>query len=196
MIESYNNTNNFICRYFFMIESHIIKPMENDKYISNLIGAFAITISSNIEQQIAELGGRSLNHEAALVAVHNHPNETIDILSKILGLTHSGAVRLINTLESEDLIERHKSVKDARAVVLRVTATGQKRVNLILASREKVVRELLENFDDKQRENFVDLLRISMKHLTSDQVEARRICRLCDEGVCRKQGCPVENITS
>jgi DNA-binding MarR family transcriptional regulator len=167
--------------------------MKNEKYISNLIGAFATTVSSEIENKISQLSGRSLNHEIALVAIYNHPNETIDILSKVLGLTHSGAVRLVNTLESEALIERHKSAEDARSVVLRMTPIGSKRVASILNSREKVTDKLLENFDKNQKEAFLSLLEIAMGNLTHEKIEARRICRLCNEGVCRKLGCPVES---
>ncbi|MDN3488345.1 MULTISPECIES: MarR family transcriptional regulator [unclassified Pseudoalteromonas] len=89
-----------------------------------------------LKKQIAELGGRSLSHESALFTIYNHPNETIDVLSKVLGLTHSGAVRLINTLEKEELVERRKSVKDARSVVLYVTDKGSQRVKRVLNSRE------------------------------------------------------------
>ena len=89
-----------------------------------------------LKKQIAELGGRSLSHESALFTIYNHPNETIDVLSKVLGLTHSGAVRLINTLEKEELVERRKSVKDARYVVLYVTDKGSQRVKRVLNSRE------------------------------------------------------------
>ena len=60
--------------------------MKNEKYISNLIGTFATSVSNDIEKQIAELGGRSLSHEAALVTIYNHPNETIDVLSKTIEL--------------------------------------------------------------------------------------------------------------
>lgn len=167
--------------------------MKDEKYISNLIGAFATKVSSEIEKQISELDGRSVNHEIALVAIYNHPNETIDILSKVLGLTHSGAVRLINTLENEGVVERHKSAQDARSVVLLVTLKGRKRVESILNSREKVTLKVLEIFDENQRQDFLSLLEIAMGHLTDEKIDARRICRLCNEGVCRKLGCPVEN---
>lgn len=176
-----------------MIESHIIKFMKNEKYISNLIGTFATSVSNDIEKQIAELGGRSLSHEAALVTIYNHPNETIDVLSKVLGLTHSGAVRLINTLEKEELVERRKSVKDARSVVLCVTDKGSQRVELVLASRETATSKILNNFNDEQKQSFLSLIEIALSSLTSEQIEARKICKLCNEGVCRKQGCPVES---
>ena len=167
--------------------------MKNEKYLSNLVGAFATAVASEVETNISELGGRSLSHEVALVAIHNHPHETIDILSKVLGITHSGTVRLINTLEKEGLVERHKSPQDARSVVLCVTLDGRIRVESILKSREGVTSKLLESFDDNQKQDFLKLLEIAMSNLTDKEVEARRVCKLCNEGVCRKFGCPVEN---
>ena len=41
--------------------------------LKDLPGAFATTISTRGEQQIVDLGGRSLNHESALVVICNHP---------------------------------------------------------------------------------------------------------------------------
>ena len=192
MTESHINLHYFICHYLFMSESYIISAMKDEKYISNLIGAFATSVSTAIESQISELGGRSLSHEAALVAIHNHPNETIDVLSKVLGLTHSGAVRLINTLEQEGLIARKKSVQDARSVVLCTTQEGSERVEEILCSREAAIVKVLDHFSKEQKQSFTELLEVAMGNLTDKQSEARRICRLCNEGVCRKLGCPVE----
>ncbi|WP_259399047.1 MarR family winged helix-turn-helix transcriptional regulator [Pseudoalteromonas sp. SG41-6] len=193
MTESHNNRDDLICHYIYMIESHIIKSMKNEKYIANLIGTFATSVATDIEKQIAELGGRSLSHEAALVTINNHPNETIDMLSKVLGLTHSGAVRLINTLEKEGLVERKKSVNDARSVVLCVTGKGSCRVESILSNRETVTSKILENFTDEQQASFLSLIEIALGNFSNEQIEARKICKLCNEGVCRKQGCPVEN---
>lgn len=192
MSESHNNSRKINCHYVFMSESHIIDCMKDKKYISNLIGAFATMASNKIEKEISELGGRSLSHETALVVIHNHPNETIDVLSKILDLTHSGAVRLINTLESEGFVQRHKSAKDARSVVLSITSAGSTRVQSILSSREKITFKLLDNFDEIQKQDFLNLLEIAMGNLTNEKIKALQICKLCNEGVCRKQGCPVE----
>jgi DNA-binding MarR family transcriptional regulator len=166
--------------------------MKNGKYRSNLTGAFATYVSTAIETSLSELGGRSLNHEAALVAIYNHPKETIDTLSKVLFLTHSGTVRLVNTLEAQGLVTRIKSTEDARAIVLQATPEGNERVEKILSSREKAIGKVFDHFDSKQRQEFTDLLRIAMQGLTKEKLEARRICRLCNEGVCRKAGCPVE----
>lgn len=166
--------------------------MNNETYLMNLLGAFASTVSVRIEQQVAELGGRSLSHEVALVAIRNHPNDTIDILSKVLGLTHSGAVRLINTLVDEGLVERHRSSKDARAAVICVTPEGEKRADSVLQAREQVTAQIIGSLTAEQQQHLVPVFETVLGGLTSDQVGARRICRMCDESVCRPGGCPVE----
>lgn len=37
--------------------------MKDEKYISNLIGAFATFVSTAVESKVLTLGGRSLSHE-------------------------------------------------------------------------------------------------------------------------------------
>ena len=167
--------------------------MKNDKYISNLLGAFATTLSNSIEREVSILDGNSLNHESALVAIYNHPNTTINTLSKILELTHSGAVRLINTLEEKKLVKRHKSLSDARSIVLHITEAGSKRVQLILNCREKATLKTIAVLSETQKENLLNILEASMSNVTNEKLEARRICKLCNEGVCRKLICPVEH---
>ena len=166
--------------------------MNESDYLANLLGAFSTAVSTQIAQRVADLGGHSLSHESALVAIRNHPDDTIDVLSRVLGLTHSGAVRLINTLEEEALVERHQSKEDARAVVLRVTRKGRRRVDQILKARAQITAQILANFTDEQQQALTQLLEVALGGLTGGQEEARRICRLCNEQICRSQGCPVE----
>ncbi|WP_025562940.1 MarR family transcriptional regulator [Psychromonas sp. SP041] len=166
--------------------------MKNDDYTANLLGAFASMISTRIEQGITDLGGHSLSHETALVTIYNHPNESIGVLSKVLGLTHSGAVRLINTLEKEQLVQRYKCENDARAIVLRVTNTGQERAKEVLRVREQVTTQVLNLLTIEQQEVLVPMLESVLGSFTEGQQGARRLCRMCNEQVCRPQGCPVE----
>ncbi len=166
--------------------------MNNTDYLANLVGAFATTISMRVEREVSELGGHGLTHESALVAIFNHPNDSIDMLRKVLGITHSGAVRLINTLEEEGLVERHRSKKDARTAVLRVTSAGQQRACMVLQARAQVTERVLKAFTLEQQQSLTSLLETALGQITNEQEDARRICRLCNEEICRAQGCPVE----
>jgi DNA-binding MarR family transcriptional regulator len=170
--------------------------MTSDDYLANLIGVFATTISTLIEREISEVGGRSISHNSALVTIRNHPNDTIDMLSKVLGITHSGAVRLVDTLESEGRVERHRSGDDGRAVVLRLTAKGRSEANKVLRARGRVTKAFFEKLTAEQRAVLAPMLETALESFTDGHESARRICRLCDEGACRPQGCPVEIATT
>ncbi|GAA6168295.1 MarR family winged helix-turn-helix transcriptional regulator [Sessilibacter corallicola] len=167
--------------------------MKNDDYLENLLGAFATAVSSSVDAQVNELGGRSLNHEAALVTVYNHPDEGIDTLSKVLNLSHSGAVRLVDTLEKEALLERKQSPKDARAVILRVTKKGKDRAVAVLSARSGVLADAVALLNAEQKSHVTPIIEALLSSMTDNRMNARRICRMCDEGVCRPLGCPVEN---
>ena len=166
--------------------------MSSDTYLTNLLGAFATTITSSIEREVDKLGGRSIKAESALVTIRNHPNDSIDVLGRILSLTHSGAVRLLNALEMEKLLERHPSGEDGRSVVIRLTAKGRKRADKVLQARARVTNVTLQSLTATQREALAPILERALQSFTEGKDEARRICRLCDERVCRPQGCPVE----
>ncbi|MBG6176689.1 DNA-binding MarR family transcriptional regulator [Labrenzia sp. EL_208] len=166
--------------------------MNTELYINNLLGAFATTLASAIDESVDEVGLRSGSAATALVTIFNHPDESIDVLRRILNLTHSGAVRLINSLESEGLVERAPSLKDRRAVVLRVTSGGEARAKAVLAAREDMTNRIVEDLTVEQRDALLPVLATMLNTLTDDQDSARRNCRLCNEGVCRPRGCPVE----
>lgn len=167
--------------------------MKND-YLENILGAFTTALMSNIESEVSSLGGRSLNHETALVSIFNHPNEGIDKLSKVLGLTHSGAVRLVGTLTSEGLLMRRQNPDDARAAVLCVTEAGQQRVEKILQARARTIENVVADLNIQQREQLLPIIESALSSITKNEIEARKICRLCNEGVCKSTGCPVESV--
>ncbi len=167
-----------------------------DDYLKNLLGAFSTAIASGIEEELNELGSRSVSHEAALVAICNHPGEGIDKLSSILNLTHSGAVRVVDALEKDKLIQRQPSPVDGRAVVLRATKKGKRRCDDVLDARGKVLTHSIDSLTAPQKKAIVPALEKVLSSMTCDQATARKICRLCDEGVCRSVGCPVEKAAS
>lgn len=175
-----------------MTQSYKYDRMTTELYINNLLGAFATTLACAVDESISEVGLRSGSAATAIVTIFNHPDESIDVLRRILSVTHSGAVRLINGLEAEGLVERKPSAQDRRAVVLRLTSEGEARAKAVLAAREDVTTQIVENLSAEQRETLLPVLATMLQTLTGDQSTARRNCRLCNEGVCRPRGCPVE----
>ena len=166
--------------------------MSKDTYASNLLGTLSTTIATIIDRQVADIGDLGISAATALVTIRNHPDDSIETLSHILQLTHSGVVRLVNRLEDDKLVKRYKRAQDARSVTIRLTIKGQKQAGEILKARASITLSVLETLSDTQQAALIPILEIALKNLTEDSNSARQICRLCDEDVCRPQGCPVE----
>ena len=162
-------------------------------YTHNLIGAFATSLSTRIESEISKLGLRSITAATSLVTIYNHPNDSIRTLGRLLNISHSGAVRLIDGLETDELVKRIKSPQDARSVVIDLTKKGKRQALQILQARERVLESVMLPLTTKEKECLLPILEKTLKYMTGDMDSARRICRLCHEGVCRPKGCPVEN---
>lgn len=170
--------------------------MKNDLFINNLLAALSTSLASDIGQGVGEVGLRSNNAAAALVTIVNHPDDSIDVLRRTLELTHSGAVRLIDALVGDALVERRPNELDGRSVVLRATALGERKARAILQARASATNKAMAHLTDEQKTALAPILRAMLGALTDDYEGARRNCRLCHEGVCRPQGCPVEHASN
>lgn len=169
--------------------------MENNLFTNNMLAAFSTTLSATIAKRVDDIGLRSNNAAAALVSIMNHPDDSIDVLKRTLELTHSGAVRLINYLVSDGLVERRPNPQDARSVILRVTKQGAAQAEKILAARASVTGDILGQLTAEQTETLRPILQAMLGSLTEDYESARQNCKFCNECVCRPQGCPVERAT-
>src|SRR5688572_20555675 len=92
----------------------------------NSFGALPVEVA----QRVQEAGGRASPHgasaPAALAALHGLASgQSIDALRRIVGLTHSGAVRLVDRLAGAGLVERRVGA-DQRSVALHLTPEGRR----------------------------------------------------------------------
>lgn len=133
------------------------------------------------------LPGRGL---AALVLLANRPGSSVDWLSRGLGFTQSGAVRLVDRLVTLGLLrrERHAGRKE---VSLHVTADGEARLHLGLEARAAAVRTLLEPLSAGEQRQLGVLAGKVLAECARRRDEADVACRLCDWEAC-KPVCPVD----
>src|SRR4051794_41799772 len=74
---------------------------------------------------------------SALVALDGYlTGQPIDALRRVLGLTHSGTVRLVDRLVAAGLGERRVGTTDGRAVPLGLTPAGRRVARRGVAARE------------------------------------------------------------
>lgn len=180
-----------------MSRSQISWVTQTSEYLTlNWLGALAIALADRIEAAASSAAFVPESSASALVSITNHPGVSIDTLRRALNLTHSGAVRLVDTLEAKGMVERRRSDHDARAVALWPTKAGHLRAHSVLASRRKLLEPVLASLSPKQRRELKAALQKALRAITETSQSARAICRYCDEGVCRSSGCPVERAAS
>ncbi len=160
---------------------------------ANLLGALAVAAADALHRSSETAARHGAGAPAALVALANDPGQSIERLRHRLALSHSGAVRLVDRLAAEGLVERRPAL-DARSRTLLLTTRGRATAEAIREERERVLRGALDALEPDEQAVLVALLEKLLAGLTPDRAAADRICRLCDERACEANGerCPVD----
>ena len=117
---------------------------------------------------------------------------SIDALRRVLGLSHSGGVRIVKRLEAEGLVAREPDPADRRAIRLHLTADGEREARRLLAARQAALAPLLAGLGERESAALERLLERLLASVTGSGDDANRICRLCDPDVCGHPArCPV-----
>jgi DNA-binding MarR family transcriptional regulator len=161
---------------------------------ANLLGACALAVADDLRAATSgALGGAGPSLAAGVVTLANLGGAaTLDGLMTALGLTHSGAVRLADRLEAEDLATRERRDDDRRAKTLRLTPAGRRAVRRLRADRETAMAAWLEPLTAAEQETLADLTARLLGGRTEGRHTALRTCRLCDADACgHPDRCPV-----
>lgn len=139
--------------------------------------------------------GHATSEAAALVTLRAHADQGVGWLSRVLGLTDSGATRLVQRLVSAGLVEQAAG-DDRRGRSLRLTPAGRTRADEVLASRRHRVAAVLSPLSAAERAILEGLLETVVTALAHDRPTALRTCRLCDRAACggpTGDQCPLEH---
>ena len=111
----------------------------------------------------------------------------------LLGLTTSGATRLVDQLESQGLVERRAGA-DARTKSLVLTDAGTALAAELLAARDRAIADVVAPLDDADRADLERILARLTAGFADDRPTAERTCRMCDRGACRTGApCPLDH---
>lgn len=155
---------------------------------ANLLGALALAVDDRTAPA---------TDAAALSALlHFLESPSVDLLRRVLGLSASGTVRLVDRLERDGLVRR-RGGEDGRVRVIELTAAGRRAAEKVAHARGEVLESALEVLDPGQRAALDELLSAVLVGLIPHPGPNGWMCRLCDTDACeREQGrCPVANAT-
>jgi MarR family transcriptional regulator, negative regulator of the multidrug operon emrRAB len=165
--------------------------MHTSPRAANLLGALAAVLSDRLGDAFEPAGGSS--GAAALVALHGpSAGSSIDALAGVVGLSHSGTVRLVDRLVGDGLVERRRGA-DQRSAALVLTPAGRRAARQVLRVREANMQSVLSVLTDDQQVALVEIAETLLADLGRDPEAEPRVCRLCDLDACgRSRGrCPV-----
>ncbi len=171
---------------------------------ANLLATLALGISDRVRQAEETAAGHGSAAPAALVALHEFlGGASIDQLRRVVGLTPSGAVRLIDKLGEAGLVRRSPG-RDGRSVAVTLTRRGDGTARRVLAGRRRACETLLARLSSDEQETLTPLLERLLQQLTAARLAEREeaktpvggwLCRLCDFSACGRDvgECPVAN---
>lgn len=158
---------------------------------ANLLNAFGAMLADALAQPTPTAGARGGSETAALITIASYPGQSIKILAKILGLSHSAAVRLVEKLGDEGLVDVARG-HDRRQAVVAATVAGQEITTAILAARRARLLALLGALDRSETDQLTRLMAKMIAAETRSPADGDRLCRFCDLANCPQEICPVE----
>lgn len=161
----------------------------NTQKAENIVGAMALTLSDALLNATRKDVPPNIS-AAGLTLIGHVQGISIHELSLGLGLSHPGAVRMVDRMVADGFVKRGRSTSDGRAVALFLTPSGLHHEQTILKSRRHVLGKALSILSEDER---IALAAISEKLITAlvtDEGDALKICRLCDSKAC--ESCPID----
>jgi DNA-binding MarR family transcriptional regulator len=164
---------------------------------ANVLGALSLVIADRMSAAVA--ADRSHTAAAALSALDQFLDGcSVDRLRRVLGLTPSGTVRLVDRLEAAGLVRRGAG-GDARTRSLTLTAAGTRAARRGAAARGAVLEDALATLSPTERHTLERLVGKVLDGVVRAKLAEPEptpwICRLCNLRACGRdeRACPAAN---
>lgn len=167
---------------------------------ANVLGALAGTVTDqSAAAMLAAVDlpakGSASGSSSALAALSSIAEflgtPSVDQVRRVLGLTPSGAVRLIDRLEADGLVTRGPGA-NGRSRAIALTDRGAAAAAALARARRDVLTTMLDGFTPEELVTFHGMLGRVMRNAVHAKSGGAWICRMCDLTACRRaQGhCP------
>ncbi len=169
--------------------------------LDNLLASLSLNLAEESQTALERAAGLAGSATVALLALEDVMGEAhVGRIAAMLGLTHSGAVRLVSQLEGAGLAQRRKGA-DRRRVEVRLTPAGRRRAREARGARDAVVQQATGRLTAEEATLLEGLLAKLVEARVTRRIERRKAgesgafwCRTCDFEACgRPEGrCPAQ----
>lgn len=166
-------------------------------HADNVLGALSLVVADRTFDAISALGRLSPSDAIALSALQQFLDRpSIDKLAQVLGLSHSGAVRLVDRLAAANLVRRASGL-DRRESAIVLTAAGRRAADTVVKARSDTLAWATARLSAEDREALDRVAGQILAGMVRGPGATRWMCRFCDLGACgRGRGyCPVARET-
>jgi MarR family transcriptional repressor of emrRAB len=162
--------------------------------LAQLLGVLSLAATDRLRRAVEDSLGRGGAHAAALVHVDAHPGGSVSSLAAVLGVSQPAAVKLVDRLAADGLLERRAGA-DLRTWALHPTPAGRAAAAQVLAARAGELEVLVADLGPAEQQALEPLLERLVAGLAGDLPEALQVCRLCDRQACCGDGpdCPLQH---
>ena len=160
---------------------------------ANLLGTLSLAVAERVRTATDAASPHGGSVPAALVALHEFLDRpSIDDLARVLELSHSGTVRLVDRLCDAGLVTRSAGA-DPRAVALTLTDHGRGTARRVRDARLEALEDVLAPLDDEQRAALTQVMEALLGELAAGRTWARHACRMCHVDACghHEGRCPI-----
>lgn len=158
---------------------------------ANVLSALALVITDQLDAAALPAGGGG-SATAALSALDQFLDKSsVSSLRDVLGLTHSGTVRLLERLDVAGLVTRGNG-PDGRTRSVRLTSRGRRSARRAAEQRAAFLDAVLDGLTPTEVQTLHGLLARLMTEVVNLKEGGAWICRRCDLHACgRSEGhCP------
>lgn len=157
---------------------------------ANLLAALSGEVSQALDRGLKAHPNQTTSSAAALNVLGFWEGCSNAELARVLGLSHTATVRLVDKLEAQGLVDSRPG-EDRRFVSLHLTPAGREHVKGLLTARCAAVATVTDVLTPAEQDQLGGLLEKLLIGLVTDEFKASHICRLCDEVACPPDNCPV-----
>src|SRR5699024_11795181 len=89
---------------------------------------------------------------------HKGPKRILEIHNSVL-IKFGSITYVIDKLEKKGLIKRINSTTDRRVVYIHITEKGKEEMDIIFPKHQKVIENMFQNINHREKELLIDLLK-------------------------------------
>jgi DNA-binding MarR family transcriptional regulator len=157
-----------------------------------MLAAFAGEVTDQVEKVLKRHPNQTDSAFAALNVMSFWEGITNSQLARVLQLSHTATVRLVDKLEAQGFVQA-RAGEDKRATHLHLTDSGRKAVRPALIARCAAVSDYLGALSPAEEKQFARLLEKLMRPLAKDAYGVSHFCRLCEFEACPGDKCPMHH---